>query len=166
MKTLNMTMNVLTLAVGLTFAAFNVNAATQDAGTLTELPVITSFIQSPGAIADVLTFTLDTPSETFGDSKLWFSAGNKYTVDPGLTLELFKVGSASSLGIFGFESEFSVALGGGDYYFNITGVTTGTKGGAYSVALYAEPVPEPETYAMMLAGLGLMGFVARRRKIG
>ena len=25
-------------------------------------------------------------------------------------------------------------------------------------------VPEPETYAMMLAGLGLLGFVARRRK--
>ncbi len=26
------------------------------------------------------------------------------------------------------------------------------------------PIPEPETYAMMLAGLGLMGFVARRRR--
>lgn len=26
------------------------------------------------------------------------------------------------------------------------------------------PVPEPETYAMMLAGLGLLGFSARRRK--
>ena len=26
------------------------------------------------------------------------------------------------------------------------------------------PVPEPETYAMLLAGLGLMGFTARRRK--
>lgn len=25
-------------------------------------------------------------------------------------------------------------------------------------------IPEPETYAMLLAGLGLMGFVARRRK--
>ena len=26
------------------------------------------------------------------------------------------------------------------------------------------PVPEPETYAMLLAGLGLLEFVARRRK--
>lgn len=26
------------------------------------------------------------------------------------------------------------------------------------------PIPEPETYAMLLAGLGFMGFVARRRK--
>ncbi|WP_374049964.1 FxDxF family PEP-CTERM protein [Nitrosomonas sp. sh817] len=26
------------------------------------------------------------------------------------------------------------------------------------------PVPEPETYAMLLAGLGLVGFMARRRK--
>ena len=28
----------------------------------------------------------------------------------------------------------------------------------------ANPIPEPEIYAMMAAGLGLMGFVARRRK--
>lgn len=29
----------------------------------------------------------------------------------------------------------------------------------------AMPIPEPETYAMLLAGLGLMGFVARRRRL-
>jgi hypothetical protein len=28
----------------------------------------------------------------------------------------------------------------------------------------AVPVPEPETYAMMLAGLGALGFISRRRR--
>jgi hypothetical protein len=27
----------------------------------------------------------------------------------------------------------------------------------------APPIPEPETYALMLAGLGLVGWAARRR---
>jgi len=31
---------------------------------------------------------------------------------------------------------------------------------------FTTAIPEPETYALMLAGLGLMGFVARRRKHG
>ena len=35
---------------------------------------------------------------------------------------------------------------------------------AYRVTDIAAPVPEPETYAMLLAGLGLMGGIARRRK--
>ena len=33
-----------------------------------------------------------------------------------------------------------------------------------TLSLVAVPVPEPETYAMMLAGLGLVAFAARRRK--
>ncbi len=35
---------------------------------------------------------------------------------------------------------------------------------SYYVIEYSAPVPEPETYAMLLAGLGLLGFMARRRK--
>jgi len=41
-------------------------------------------------------------------------------------------------------------------------ITTG-KGYAQDVVVFA-PVPEAQTYAMMLAGLGLLGFSARRRK--
>jgi len=40
-------------------------------------------------------------------------------------------------------------------------------GGGYSGALLLTPtvaVPEPETYAMMVAGLGLVGCAVRRRK--
>jgi choice-of-anchor C domain-containing protein len=33
------------------------------------------------------------------------------------------------------------------------------------VTQVAAPIPEPETYAMMLAGLGLLGFAGRRRKV-
>lgn len=38
----------------------------------------------------------------------------------------------------------------------------GSYGGTLNIAVSA--VPEPETYAMMLAGLGLVGFLALRRK--
>jgi hypothetical protein len=41
----------------------------------------------------------------------------------------------------------------------------GTPRGIYGlVEVNMAPVPEPETYAMMLAGLGLIGVMARRRK--
>ena len=35
---------------------------------------------------------------------------------------------------------------------------------SYYVIEYSAPVPEPHTYAMLLGGLGLLGFMARRRK--
>lgn len=40
----------------------------------------------------------------------------------------------------------------------------GIDGGYSAKYTPLSPVPEPETYAMMLAGLGLIGFTARRRK--
>jgi hypothetical protein len=36
--------------------------------------------------------------------------------------------------------------------------------GAIGVTHVTTPVPEPETYALLLAGLGVMGFMAKRRK--
>nr|WP_232539970.1 FxDxF family PEP-CTERM protein [Azohydromonas aeria] len=45
-----------------------------------------------------------------------------------------------------------------------TMVAGGSAPMAYSTAAHVAAVPEPETYAMLLAGLGAVGFVARRRK--
>ena len=46
----------------------------------------------------------------------------------------------------------------------LTGLNDAQKTGDLLSQTIAAPVPEPETYAMMLAGLSAMGFVARRRK--
>ena len=46
--------------------------------------------------------------------------------------------------------------------FNPISVTNYPDMGAFAVN--TQPVPEPETYAMLLAGLGLMSVVARRKK--
>ena len=61
----------------------------------------------------------------------------------------------------------SGVIAAGNYQLHIAGTMaasispspTGESGGIILAA-----IPEPETYAMMLAGLGLMGFVARRRR--
>ncbi len=52
------------------------------------------------------------------------------------------------------------------YYLQVTGkdmATTGLNPG-YGGTIAVSPVPEPKTYAMLLAGLGLLAFTARRRR--
>jgi hypothetical protein len=53
----------------------------------------------------------------------------------------------------------STGTGSTQYSFNL--YTNGSKQDYLVASVTA--VPEPETYAMMLAGLGLLGFTARRR---
>lgn len=57
---------------------------------------------------------------------------------------------------------YTAFVGGSDY------ASQSAASHAYGIlgTIAVSPVPEPETYAMLLAGLGLMGAVARRRKQG
>ncbi len=51
----------------------------------------------------------------------------------------------------------------GNYTLKVGGTTTGSSGGFYSVAAITVPVPEPETWAMLLVGLSLVGFRLRQK---
>jgi hypothetical protein len=59
-------------------------------------------------------------------------------------------------------SNVSLTETGKDFYFRLGSARTADQ--FYLGAMTVAAVPEPETYAMLLAGLGLMGAVARRRK--
>lgn len=56
-------------------------------------------------------------------------------------------------------------LAAGSYFVKVDGSVMSNAAGKYYANVALAPVPEPETYAMMLAGLGLVGFTARRRKL-
>lgn len=55
-------------------------------------------------------------------------------------------------------------LSAGDYYLRVSGNLMSDAGASFGGAVMLAPVPEPETYGMMLGGLGVLGFLARRRK--
>ena len=91
----------------------------------------------------------------------------------------YQVGNVNSTGAPSSGQNVISATGGlATSYFSAVGLDTqigigasqGTKGRTdaalteVSYAFAVTAVPEPETYAMMIAGLGLVGFAARRRK--
>ena len=53
--------------------------------------------------------------------------------------------------------------GNGLLTFSAVGISD-SYGGSLDMVSFTSAVPEPETYAMLLAGLGLLGFMVRRRK--
>lgn len=60
-----------------------------------------------------------------------------------------------------------MTLADGAHELVISGVGSGAmpiNGGSYQLQMSATPVPEPESWALLLGGLGLVGLVARRKE--
>lgn len=68
----------------------------------------------------------------------------------------------------GYDAYIAIPVLAGVHYVAVSGFADFGFGGGgsadYVYSLEVSAVPEPETYAMMLAGLGVLGFLARRRR--
>ncbi|ARN23173.1 hypothetical protein A4W93_26525 [Piscinibacter gummiphilus] len=116
--------------------------------------------------SDVFTFTLADNGRSYGGSLTW-----DLTNWGGIALTSLSLTGGSIVGsLFDSSPEtFSFSnLLAGTYSLTVNGKATGLGAVGYIGTIRAEavaaPVPEPETIAMMALGLGVMGFVARRRK--
>lgn len=82
-----------------------------------------------------------------------------------LSLSLFASADGSSLGSVssasGTQVDLSQNLVSGNYFLKVSGIADGSLGGAYQFSIAA--VPEPAEWMMLVAGLLLMGFIARRK---
>lgn len=130
-----------------------------DLGTLGTDPVFFNGTGS-GFVFDTWSFTLSELSNlqvnmtSLDFAPLWGFA------DIGLAL----IDSSFNTLATGKDALSFSGLNAGSYALAVTGFTSGSMGGTYTGVLAAAPVPEPETYALMLAGLGIVGFIASRRR--
>ncbi|CAN5117922.1 hypothetical protein BH11PSE10_BH11PSE10_09130 [soil metagenome] len=150
-------------------AAIALSGVAASAATLTPVAVGASFTDvqigsiTIGSASDLVgnVFALDTVTGSFWGMPISFTL-QQVTFSGAGVGSLVGDTDASAAG-FAFSN-----VAAGNYTVKASGVLsgpaqisgTGFVGASYTVTA----VPEPETYALMLAGLGAVAFVARRRK--
>ncbi|WP_422011836.1 CHRD domain-containing protein [Roseateles sp.] len=149
LATVTMDFDLLTLRVQVTFAGLigtttashihccTVTPGAANVGVATQTPSFTGF--PTGVTSGIYDHTFD------------MSLASSYNA-AFITANGGTVGSAFNALAAGLDS--------GNAYLNVH--TTAFPGGEIRALL--TPVPEPETYALMLSGLGVLAFAARRRR--
>ena len=112
---------------------------------------LTSAMPSTSMLEDLTGTTIDFAQQLYGDTIVGMHFGNvtdAFGTTSNNVTAFYRFDAGNGAGLDSFITKFG-SLSNATLYSTGTAVTA---------------VPEAETYAMMIAGLGLMGVVARRRK--
>ncbi len=143
------------------------SAATTNWGPHDPIELGTNFALGSGSlINDEFDFTLSGPTGVLAVAVT--NDGGVFNLING-SISLFQVGNATPIGTFNFDStavNFNFgALTAGNYFYKVMAeVAPDASAGSYLLSSQLAPVPEPETYAMLLAGLAGVGYMVRRRR--
>jgi hypothetical protein len=181
MKSVSFAKRAVALAV-LSTAAIGANAAIYDLGVLSAgaPKSFNAFTSGTGlqSFDDSFSFSLLSASLTSGsvlDFALSTLIGSQFTsaalysgTPNSGSMVAAATGTALPNGRYSELTFANAVTPAGSYYLRVAGVVTPgvSLGAGYSGALSVTavtPVPEPESYAMFLAGLGVMGAIAVRR---
>jgi hypothetical protein len=108
---------------------------------------------------DLITFT----NLSSGTYDFTVSITSQFISDLGASLNGQAL-STTAFGVFRFAYLQGQALN--PLLLTVTGTTITSPLASYSVTMSATPVPEVGTYALLIAGLGVVGAVVRRRNAG
>ena len=189
---INLTLKRAVAIAMLAGASVAANAAEQNVGTV-KFDVPTSFngsvLKSAGdataSLNDIIRFTPEGPAASAGFSVINFPL-TLPSGDLGLSLATVSLNSAGADGIIGDKDDvmlkasvfsdlgntnghisfsYDKPLAASEYFLTSPGLRAVPWEAHIRGSISISPVPEPETYAMLLAGLGLMGAVVRRRSM-
>ena len=155
------------IAAALVSAFSASSAATYDFGVLTTTKSF-SGISVQNSFADEFKFTVNTQPgvlggvvglDVLGDLTVQYRFGMGATPTWGAWAPSALVPSDADTGVFSHSQTILGLSPGQTYWFGIKGTATQA---AYSITL--APVPEPETYALLISGVALVGLMTRRRK--
>ena len=142
--------------------AFIVNLAEPGSEAIPSVTTATSPLLSNANLAN--TITLNVYSAAGGLLEQHTAAG-------GLTLNQVASGLGGSGIVFALtpaeqaQLDATMAANAGNEVFTVGATFANAQGGPETIAAVrlVSAIPEPETYVLMLAGIGAIGFVARRR---
>jgi len=172
-----MKLKLLVAAIALASAGSAMADKTENLGDMGPpgIALFGNWFNSGQSFTDTYTFSIDSGANGVGGV---FDFDASWGMHIDLTSVSLTGGSLSSALVDNTPLSFSFgSLAAGTYSLIVKGVASGNPLGGWDFggvsyggklvttpAQVSAPVPEPETIAMMALGLGVMGFVARRRK--
>ena len=172
------------LLAALVFASASLGSSATFAQDISQPPEPLTLLDGSGFFGDA--FAMDNAGDTFSDQFTFSVTGLPHnidaivssispTADTGLDITglavyseagtLIANGTSLMTGVTDVWTVSTDGLALGNYYLQVSGSLVSESSGSFGGAVMLVPVPEPETYGMMLAGLGLVGWMARRRKV-